>query len=866
MPEMNQRNGPPPAWADKLLARLCPPELLEEMQGDLHERYAERVQLLGVQAARRQYWRDVLGFLRPYFLKRKPNPYPKPLYTDMLHNYFTTTRRLFWKQRGYALLNLSGLALGLTTSLLILLWVQDELNNDRYHEKRDRLYYVWHQVDDTGGAPRVVDDTQGPLAPALVADFPEVANATRLSFPQYVQLTVGEQRFKESGRYADPALFGMFSYPLVAGNPRTVLRDLNSIVISDSLAYKYFGGIAQSLGKTVRVENKHDYTVSAVFRTIPRNSWHRFDFVLPFEIPYREDEGLRDWGNSSLFTFVELKENASMAAVDKKLKNLLKRYNPDTHSSLFLQPLSDLYLYDPVEGGKRAGGRISYVWLFAAVAGFILLIACINFMNLATARSVQRAKEVGVRKTVGASRGSLIAQFLTESLSLSVVAAGVALGLVRLVLPWFNGITEKQLAVPFATPGFWGLLGGITLLTGLVAGSYPALLLSSFKPVQVLKGALRVGSGAAHLREGLVVFQFALSTLMIIATVVVYRQVQHIRSADIGLQRENLVYVPVAPGIADHFDAYQAQLAGLPGVAEVSRSNHRPISVNHTSGGVDWTGKPDQPRSFQILKVDYNYFPTTGMTLLDGRDFSRSFATDSAGYIINEEAARVMGMQHPVGQRMALWGKEGTIIGLVKNFHSRSMRTAYEPLVMTLLPQECGLVLVRTQAGKTAEAVAALETLHRQYTPNEVFEYNFMDEDFERMYRGDVMIGKLANGFAFIAVFISCLGLFGLAAFTAEKRTKEIGIRKVLGANVAGIVALLSRAFLKPVLLAILIASPLAWYLMTQWLNNFAQKTTIDWRVFALAGGAALLVALLTVSFQSIRAALANPVKSLRSE
>ena len=399
-----------------------------------------------------------------------------------------------------------------------------------------------------------------------------------------------------------------------------------------------------------------------------------------------------------------------------------------------------------------------------------------------------------------------------------------------------------------------------------MAGSYPALLLSSFKPVQVLKGALRVGSGAAHLRQGLVVFQFVLSTLMIIATVVVYRQVQHIRSADIGSQRENLVYVPVAPGIADHFDAYKAQLAGLPGVAEVSRSNHRPISVNHTSGGIDWTNKPDQPRSFQILKVDYNYFPTTGMTLLDGRDFSRSFATDSAGYIINEEAARVMGMPHPVGQRMALWGKEGTIIGVVKNFHSRSMRSAYEPLVMTLSPQECGLVLVRTQAGKTAEAVAALEQLHRQYTPNEVFEYKFMDEDFERMYRGDVMIGKLANGFAFIAIFISCLGLFGLAAFTAERRTKEIGIRKVLGANVAGIVALLSRSFLKPVLLAILIASPLAGYVMNQWLDNFAQKTTIDWKVFALAGGAALLVALLTVSFQSIKAALANPVKSLRSE
>ncbi|CAA9233269.1 MAG: Acidobacterial duplicated orphan permease (function unknown) [uncultured Cytophagales bacterium] len=865
MPEMNQRNGPPPAWADKLLARLCPPDLLEEMQGDLHERYQERVQLLGVQAARRQYWRDVLGFARPYFLKRKPNPHPKPLYTDMLRNHFITTLRLFRKQKGYALLNLSGLALGLTTSLLILLWVRDELSYDQYHEKLDRLCYAWHNVDSTKGW--IVSDTQGPLAPAMLAEVPEVANATRLTFGRDLQLTVGEKRFKENGRYADPALFEMFSYPLAAGNPRTVLRDLSSIVISDSLAYKYFGGIEQALGKTVRVENNDNYTVSAVFRTIPRNSSERFDFVLPFEAIYKTDAGLRDWGNSSLITFVELKENASMAVVDGKIKNYIKRNVKDARSTLFLQPLADLHLYDPVPGGKHAGGRISYVRLFGAVAAFILLIACINFMNLATARSVQRAKEVGVRKSVGAGRGSLIAQFMTESVGLSVVAAGLALLLAQLLLPWFNGITDKHLALPFATPGFWGLLGGITLLTGLVAGSYPALLLSSFKPVEVLKGTLRTGSGAAHLRQGLVVFQFVLSTVMIVATVVVYRQVQYIRNTDIGLQRENLVYLPAGPGISGHYEPYRNQLRNEPGVAGVSRSNYRPISVYNTTGDADWDGKqPDELISFQILKVDHDYAAVTGLTLLQGRDFSRKFVTDSLRFIINEEAARLMGLQHPVGQRLKLWDREGSIIGVVKDFHSRTMHGPQQPLIMTLDPEDCGLLMVRTQPGKTAEVLAALEQLHRQYAPEDVFEYKFMDQAFEQLYQSDVMRGKLASGFAFIAVFISCLGLFGLAAFTAEKRTKEIGIRKVLGANVAGIVALLSRSFLKPVLLAILIASPLAWYLMNQWLENFAQKTPIDWGVFALAGGAALLVALFTVSFQSIRAALANPVKSLRSE
>ncbi|MBD0260033.1 MAG: ABC transporter permease, partial [Cytophagales bacterium] len=658
-----------------------------------------------------------------------------------------------------------------------------------------------------------------------------------------------------------------FSFPLVAGNPRTVLRDPASIAISDSLAFKYFGGIGQSLGKTIRVDNKDNFTVSAVFRTIPDNSSERFDFVLPFEVIYKADEGLRDWHNSSLLTFVELKENASMAAVDAKLLNFIKPHDPETRSSLYLQPLADLHLYDPVRGGKHAGGRISYVRLFGAVAAFILLIACINFMNLATARSVQRAREVGVRKSVGASRGSLIAQFLSESVGLSVLAAAVALLLVRLLLPWFNGITDKQLAVPIASPGFWGLLGGITLLTGLVAGSYPAFLLSSFRPVQVLKGTLRVGSGSARLRQGLVVFQFVLSTLMIVATVVVYRQVQHIRSKDIGLQRENLVSLPAGPGIAGHYEPYRTRLLTQAGIVGVTRSNYRPLGVYNTTGDVAWDGKaPEQLISFQILKVDHEYAAVTGLTLLKGRDFSRKFATDSLRFIVNEEAARLMGMQHPVGQRLKLWDREGSIIGVVKNFHSRSVHSAQPPLIMTLVPEECGVVMVRTQAGKTAEALAALETMHRQYAPEDVFEYRFMDEEFERIYRDDVMVGKLANGFAFVAVFISCLGLFGLAAFTAEKRTKEIGIRKVLGASVAGIVALLSREFLRPVLLAILIASPVAWYLMGQWLDNFDYKIDINWQVFALAGGMALLVALLTVSFQSIRAALANPVKSLRSE
>ncbi len=871
MPTHPERNSLPPRPADRLLAWLCPPGLLEEMQGDLHERYHEHRRERGDRFARRQYWRDVLGFCQPYFLRRKPNPFPKPLHTDMLRNYLTTTRRLFWKQKSYALLNLAGLALGLTTSLLILLWVRDELSYDQYHEKLDRLYFVWHNIDQSGGQVRTVSDSQGPLAPALLAEMPEVANAARLTFPQDMLFTVGEKRFKEEGRYADPALFEMFSFPLVAGNRRTVLRDPSSIVISDSLAYKYFGGIGQSLGQAIRVDNKATYTVSGVFRTIPRNSSQRFSFLLPFQLRY-QDEGAKSWGNSWLLTYVELKENASLADVQGKLNHFIKKRFDDAISSLFLQPLAEVHLYDRFEGGRQAGGQIGYVRMFSVVAGFILLIACVNFMNLATARSMQRAKEVGVRKSVGASRRSLIGQFITESLVLSVLAAAVALLLVRLLLPVFNGITDKHLVLPVESLRFWGLLGIITLLTGLVAGSYPAFLLSSFKPVQVLKGTLRTGSGAAHLRQGLVVFQFVLSMMMIVATIVVYRQIQYIRSRDIGLQRENLLHFGAAPGIGKHFEAYRAELLKQPGVQGVTRASHHPIAIRGTSTSVEWKGKqPKEVVSFQILKTDYGLLSLTGIQLKDGRDFSRSFPTDSAAYLVNEEAARRMGLRNPVGQPLTVFGQKGTIIGLVKNFHSRDMHvgdipTQAVPLVMLLLPSECGRVLVRTKAGMTAGVIAGLETLHRKYAPEEWFAYKFTDEDFEQMYRGDVMVGKLANGFSGIAIFISCLGLFGLAAFTAEKRTKEIGIRKVLGASVTGITALLSKDFLKLVLVAVLVASPLAWYAMDQWLAGFTHRITVGWSVFALAGGAALLVALLTVSFQSVKAALANPVHSLKSE
>jgi ABC-type antimicrobial peptide transport system permease subunit len=532
-----------------------------------------------------------------------------------------------------------------------------------------------------------------------------------------------------------------------------------------------------------------------------------------------------------------------------------------------LQPFKDIHLYNGFENGKQSGGGIIYVRMFSLVALFILLIACINFMNLSTARSSQRAKEVGVRKVIGANRQALVGQFVGESMLFALASMGVALLLIVLLLPYFNELTDKQIILPWASPYFLLTLLGITLFTGLVAGSYPAFFLSAFNSIQVLKGVFSRGTGAASLRKGLVVFQFVLSMSLIVATIVIYRQIGYMKDKDLGVQKENLLFFSGAPGILKHIDAYKEELLSKPGIASVATSNQHLMWGVNTTTSVNWDGKaPGEVFSFQIVNTDYDFLQTAGIQLKEGRLFSKEFATDSLQYIINEEAARRMGMKDPLGQRLNLGDRDGNIIGVVKDFHTYSLHSRIMPVIVILRPRGTNLVYVRTKAGQAQQAVASLQQLHKQYVPDYPFEFNFLDEGFDKMYRGDIIISKLATYFAFITIFISCLGLFGLAAYTAEKRVKEVGIRKVLGASVPHIVALLSMDFLKLVLVANVITWPLAWWAMSNWLENFEYRTSIEWWVPALAGVAALLIALLTVSYQSIKAAIANPVKSLRSE
>lgn len=784
----------------------------------------------------------------------------------MLKNYFFTALRSYWKQKGYTFLNLSGLTIGLTTSMLIMLWVVDELHYDGFHQRGDQLYRVMENQT-YSGQMFTFAATPGLLAEALKLEIPEITHATRATWGDKEQFTVGDKIIKEEGLYADGEFFQMFTFPFIVGDPKTALGNVSSIVISETLANKYFDSPQAALNKVIRIDNKNDYKVTGVFQDVPKNSSLKFDFVLPFEVYYNENDWLKDWGNNGILTFVMLQEQASPVTVNAKIKDFIKKRNEKSVVDLFIQSFPDAYLHSEFKEGKLVGGRIIFIKIFIIVACFILLIACINFMNLATARSAQRAREVGVRKVVGAGKSSLVRQFLGESVLLALLSTLLAIILVELLLPGFNQLTEKHLAIPFGNPVFILIILGIIFITGLLAGLYPAFFLSSFNSVKILKGTFKLGNKGNTLRQSLVVFQFVLSMILIGATIVVYQQIQYIKNKDLGVKRENLVYFPATPGIQDHFDAYKAALLNQPGIQSVTLSSQNPLSVGSSSEGLEWDGKtPDTQILFQVIQADYDFLATTGIELKEGRDFSRDYPTDTANILINEEAARRIGFENPVGQHVKMWEREGQIIGVIKDFHSNDLHAAIEPLVIMLQPQNTWMVMARTEAGKAQEAIASLEAMHNQYDGEYTFEYHFLDQEFERMYRTDTLIGKLATYFAIIAILISCLGLFGLAAYTAERRTKEIGVRKVLGASVPNLVALISGNFTKLILIAFVIAAPLTWYLMEQFLQKYAYRIDLSPIVFALTGLLALVIAWLTVSYQSVKAALANPVDSLRNE
>jgi ABC-type antimicrobial peptide transport system permease subunit len=751
--------------------------------------------------------------------------------------------------------------------------VQDERSFDGFHKNKKELYQVYERWFYDGKIDASYP-TQGLLAEELKKNIPQIQYACGFEYASApgTQNTfeTGDKIEKMNGMFAGEDFFKMFSFHVLQGNAATAIQNPSSIAISKKMADIFFGSPSNAIGKTIEYENKENLIVTAVFANVPENSSLQFDFLRSWTDFVAQNNWVNNWGNTDPQTFVQLRKDADAAKVGAQIKDFIYNYQPKTKglkTELDLQPFTRRYLYSNFKDGYIDGGRIEYVRLFTIIALFILIIACINFMNLTTARSGQRAKEVGIRKVIGALRISLIKQFIGEALLVTSVAIIIALVLVSLLLPSFNMLTGKQLGLPLNHFNFWVMLIALLLITGLVAGSYPAFFMASFKPVRVLKGNLKFSLSNIFLRRGLVVFQFALSVMLIIATIVIYQQMQYVQTKNLGYNRENLLYIPIEGDLITKYEAFKQEALDNTAILNVSKMRNSPTDIEHHTSSIYWPAKdPNLNVSFADGVVGYDFVKTMKLQMLAGRDFSREY-NDSASYILNETAVNKIGFKNPVGQTITWGNHKGTVIGVLKDFHFNSLHQKIEPLVIRLDEKwGWGTILVRIKAGQTKQAIASLQNICKQLNPGFPFTYQFSDNEYANLYKSETVVSRLSNIFAFLAIFISCLGLFGLAMFTAEQRKKEIGIRKVLGASAGNIVRLLSVNFLKPVAIAIVIAFPVAWIAMDNWLQDFAYRVPISWIAFAIAGVAAILIALIAISFQSVKSAIANPVKSLRSE
>jgi putative ABC transport system permease protein len=804
----------------------------------------------------------------------------------MIKNYLKIAFRNLVKHKVFGLINIVGVAIGLACFLLLSLYVRDELSYDRYHENADRIYRVSRTFLSKDGTESLrLGHAAPPFGPLIKQDFPEVEESVRLLESGWL-VRYGDKVFDEENAFlAESNLFKVFTFDVISGNPDKALENPLSIMFSRPMAEKYFGK-EDPLGKTVRIDNQLDLTVTGVFEPLPAQSHFHPDFLVSFSTLnddriYGAERLRTNWGNNSFSTFLLLKEGADPQKIEKGFPAFQDRHipvyqemKPSQYSVLNLMKLTDIHLHSQLDSEIEPNGDIQYVYLFSAIALFILLIACINYMNLATARSASRAKEVGMRKVVGAQRQQLINQFLSESLLLVGLSVVIALLLVVLCLPVLNEFTQKQLSFRvLLDPVFLFILISVTLLTGFVAGSYPAFFLTSFQPTSVLKGKIASALRNGRLRQTLVVAQFAIAVALIISTVVVYSQMRYIQNYKLGFSKDQVVLLRMVEDTVTDYETVKQELRQNSSIVEVGRSSRIPSGrLLDSWDAYVMKGDSMAPTDITIkaLAVDHEYLPAYEIGLAAGRNFSREYGTDdSTGFILNETAVKLLGWQDPaqaVGQGFGYGRDRGQIIGVTKDYHFESLHQTVAPIVMFLEPRRLNWLSVRISGANIQQSLAHIESVWKSHFPERPYSYEFLDQRFGQLYAREQTQQLLFGIFAGIAIFISCLGLLGLSMFMAEIRTREIGVRKVLGASVGSVVTLLSKDFIKLVLIAILIASPIAWYAMSQWLEDFAYRTDIPWGVFVLAGVAAILIALATISFQSIRAALMNPVKSLRSE
>lgn len=798
----------------------------------------------------------------------------------MFKNYFKTGLRSLSMNKGFSFLNIFGLAIGITCAGLIFLWVEDEVGYDNSNVKKDLLYYVMeNQAYDTYTA--TFGSTPGVLAPVMQAEIPGIANTCRTSEGQISLLfTIGNKSVYADGIYAEPSLFSMFTLPFVRGNAKSAFRELYSIVITEKTAKKFFGNDPGNhrdvIGRTIRVDNKQDYVVTGILKDVPQNSSVQFEWVIPFEIYFRQSDWLHYWGNNSLSTYVELKPGVSAASINKKLYNFIQQREPSSIARPFLWSMNSWRLYDQFENGKpTGGGRIEYVHMFSVIAWIILIIACINFMNLATARSEKRAREVGVKKVLGARRKVIMAQFIGEATFMSLLAMMAAVIIISLALPAFNLLVQKQLSLDLFNPAHISVLLLITIICGILAGSYPSVYLSSFNPVFVLKGIKLKSGSAAFVRKALVVFQFSISIVLIISTIIIYRQIQHVKSRQLGFNKKNLIELNMQGDMAKNFASIKHDLFETGLIENIALSDHTTIYGGNNTDGLTWNGKPGNAKILISTRyVTPEFMSTSGIKVLEGRDFQPGDTSfhKKLYVLITRSFERLMGKESAVGKVIRYEGDTSNTVavvaGVVNDYVYGNMYGSSDPVLFVCTsPEHTTVMYVRMKAHSDAgKTLSKMEEVLKKNNPAFPFQYRFVDDQFNGMFLSEMLISKLSGIFAGLAILISCLGLFGLAAYTAERRFKEIGIRKVLGASVPSLTGLLSKDFLQLVAASCVVSFPVAWWAMHQWLQNYQYRIDISWIVFLIVGIAAMLIALATVSFQAIKAALANPIKSLRTE
>jgi predicted permease len=788
----------------------------------------------------------------------------------MLKNYLKITWRNLLRHKTYSFINIFGLAIGMASSALIILWIQNELSYDQFHEKGDRLYSVYNQSKFDGNlwswetTPKIMGKT-------IKKEMTQVEDVARVTNGTFL-LTVGDKRLNVQGNFTDPGFLTMFSFPLVSGNPNTALNEIHDIVITQKLSKKIFGD-ENAMGKTIKIDSNAYFTVTGVMKDLPNNTRFDFEYLLPWSYMKKINWDDENWGNNSVQTFVLLKPGVTEAAADASIHDFTKNHSDTKDISQFLHPAKKWRLYSKFENGKITGGKIETVRTFSIIAGLILLIACINFMNLSTARSEKRAKEVGVRKVVGALRNSLIWQFLGESIIIAFMAGVIALVIVQLSIAGFNQLTQKELYVPYGSAGFWAFSIGFILFTGLISGSYPALYLSSFKPISVLKGAFAGGKATVTPRKLLVVVQFTFAVVLIICTIIIREQLQYAQDRDAGYKKDNLVYVMMSGQISKNFDAIKNELLAS-GAATAVAKTMSPITEGWSDGwGFNWQGSlPDNKVDFRRYSTDGDLLKTMGLKLTEGRDIDpKVYPSDSTAVILNEAAVKIMKLKQPVGQIITEGeGKDARkwhVVGVIKDF---ILSSPYEPVQhMIIFGPKSWFNVIHfrlNNANNTARNLELAGAVFKKYNPDYPFEYNFIDSEYAKKFGAEQQIGTLASLFSGLTIIISCLGLFGLAAYTAQTRIKEIGVRKVLGASVMGVTTLLSKDFLKLVVISLLLASPIAWWAMYTWLKGYTYRIEISVWVFVLAAFLTIVISIITISFQAVKAALANPVKSLRSE